>query len=187
MNGAPRRQKPLPKGLCALMPGVCATSENCLSASGKEKKDRHKGPNTFLRVRAPALSKAGPLRPARHSEKLGLTGLWPEHVGHFSQRPGQVKSVGDFTLGRPPEGQPHRPVWLHRVSPGPSPCLQDSALHCRPETEFINPIVQIGKGRLGSQSCPVAALEQLGLLRHLTASWVMAGWGWGSPGHAHMS
>ena len=157
--GPSRRQKPLPKGLCALMPGVCATGENCLSASDKERQTQ--GPNTFLRVRAPALRKAGPLRPALRSEKPGLTGLWPEHVGHFSQRPGQVKSVGDFTLGRPPEGQPHRPVWLHRVSPGPSPCLQDSTLHCRPETEFINPIVQMGKGRLRVTEllggCPRAA------------------------------
>lgn len=105
----------------------------------------------------------GSLRPAWRSEKPGQTGLWPEHVRHFSQRPGQVESVGDFTLGRQPEGQPHRPVWLHRVSPGPSPCLQDSALHCRPETEFINPTAQMGKGRLRVTELPSGCPRAAGL------------------------
>ena len=161
--GPSRGQQPLPKGLCALTPRVCAAGKNQLSASDSEKGPRQKGPNAFLHVRAPALRKAGSLRPTRRSEKPGLLGLWPEHVGHFSQRPGQVKSVGDFTLGHPPEGQPHRPVWLDGVSPGPSPCLQDSALHCRPETEFINPILQMGKGRLRLTELPGGCPRAAGL------------------------
>lgn len=156
--GPSRGQQPLLKGLCALTPRVCAAGENQLSAS-----DREKGPNAFLRARAPALRKAGSLRPTRRSEKPGLLGLGPEHGGHFPQRPGQVKSVGDFTPGHPPEGQPHRPVWLDGVSPGPSPCLQDSALHCRPETELINPIVQTGKGRLRVTELPGGCPRAAGL------------------------